>query len=1049
MFVLTAGLPARGRPGRLTALLASALILVGSTFAYAQAGNPLPYSKGFLVTGNYVVGGVDFTPQANSPVNGLATGTLNIAGVPAGADIVAAFLYWEQIFVPVSGQSATAGVAFRGTPISPTSIKASSFPLVGNPATCWGAAGSTGAVVAEFRADVLYLLPKQFDVNNTWTGKYLVNGSHTVTLPELSGNHAVQSAGATLVIVYRDPSQPLQKIVFYDGAYPAAEGATVTQPLQGFYKAAPGATAQVTYIAATGGNNHGDVAAVNGTVISPSDPFPQTSPSSDRSWANPTYSNVSLAGDTSNATFGETAVTTLGANPTPLECRSIAAMIFSTPVADVDHDGLPDGLEDAPNGLSDPPTVASPGGTPLPNLNAMGASSSHPDLFIEINAMWAPAGTSYGAVGAPYSSSTTTLTDTVGHNHMPTPDVLKMIGDVYAAHGIAVHFDVGPSAQYQSLPDGPYTCASPACNATPYLVPDAYARGGEEIQEQACSATDGSAVNCEFPAFPGTVGWKVGLQLYRDAPVANDGTELTVAQINSTWNAGAHRRRFDLNRRDYFHYVLYSHAQGRPKSPLPCLNAGTPTGFGPNGTCAAPLSDNPDYHVPLSVSGVSDLPGGNVLVSLGLWENFTGTTFVQASTTFHELGHNLNLWHGGVAAIWGDQASGTATYIEPNCKPNYLSSMSYLFQVHGLFDTAGGLHFDYSEQAENNLDETFLTDGVLTPVPTFLPAWFAPANSKLAQSLGASAATRFCNGASFSNTPPASMARVFDQPGGTTSIDWNGDGVLNSATNQNVNFDGTTAGVGIITTPLKGFNDWANVRLDQIGGGRTEMLIANDFLGSGSGDFLDFGSGDFLDIGSGDFIDFGSGDFLDIGSGDFLDFGSGDFIDIGSGDFIDIGSGDFMDLGSGDFLDIGSGDFLDFGSGDFIDIGSGSQSQEVDFDKARAIGRAPAFGLQGCVLNAAGCATVPATSPSAGHVFLQWTAPPFGQVAQYLIYRKEDSSNKPFVQIGTSPTASFVDLSQTTQGKTYDYYVITEFNDVTPHALSGKSNVVSVPIPKG
>ena len=1047
MLALSAGLPARGRPGRLTALVASALILGGSTLAYAQAKNPLPYSKGFLVTGNYVVGGVDFTPAANPPVGGFATGTLNISGVPAGADIVAAFLYWEQIFTPVSGQSATAGVAFQGTPISPTAIKASSFPVGDNPATCWGAAGSRTAVVGEFRADVLYLLTKRFDANHTWTGKYVANGNYTVTLPELSGTHAIQSAGATLVIVYRDPSQPLQKIVFYDGAYAAAEGATVTQPLQGFYKSAPGALAQVTYIAATGGNNHGDLASVNGTVISPSDAFPQTSPSSDRSWANPTYPNVSLAGDTWDNTFGETAITTLAANPTPLECRSIAAIILGTPVADADHDGLPDGLEDAVNGLSDPPTAASAAGTPLPNLNAMGASSSHQDLFIEINAMFAPAGTSYGAVGAPYSSSTTTLTDTVGHNHMPTPDVLKMIGDVYAAHGITTHFDVGDPAVYHSMPG--YACVgNPACNADPYLVPAPLARGGEQIVERACSAADGSAVNCEFPAFPGTVGWKVGLQLYRDAPVADDGTELTVAQINATWKTGTRRRRFDRNRSDYFHYILYSHAQGRPKSPLPCLGPAGPTSFPANGVCA-PLADNPDYHVPLSVSGVSDLPGGNVLVSLGLWENFTGTKFVQASTTFHELGHNLNLWHGGVAAIWGDQAAGTATYIEPNCKPNYQSSMNYLFQVHGLFDSAGVLHFDYSEQTENNLDETFLQDGVLAPLPTYMPAWFAPANSKLAQSLGVSAASRFCNGPAFSNAPPASMARVFDLPGATTAIDWNGDGVLNSATNQNVNFDGTTGGVGIITTPLYGFNDWTAIRLDQIGAGRTEVLIANDFLGAGSGDFLDFGSGDFLDIGSGDFIDFGSGDFIDIGSGDFLDFGSGDFIDIGSGDFIDIGSGDFMDLGSGDFLDIGSGDFLDFGSGDFIDIGSGSQSQEVDFDKARAIGRATAFGLQGCVINTAGCATVPSTDPTAGHVFLQWSPPPFGQVAQYLIFRKDDSTNKPFTQVGTSTTTSFVDLGQTTQGKTYDYYVKTEFNDVTPHAVSGRSNIVTIPIPKG
>jgi hypothetical protein len=1021
--------------------------------AAAPLSDPLPYSKGYLITGNYVVGGTDLTPQANpADANGFATGTVNISGVPADADVVAAFLYWEEIFTPIAGRRPAAGVKFRGTAISPTAIKASSFPIANNPATCWGAAGTSTALVAEFRADVLYLLSKRFDVNNTWTGKYLVNGSYAVTLPEISGNRAIQSAGATLVIVYRSLSEPLRKIVIYDGAYPQPEGTTVTQRLRGFYQSAAAKSAQLTYIVGTGGNNQTEQVSFNGTVVSTTDPFPQTSPSSDRSWANPSYVvSPLMPGTNANDGFGETATTAIMSGSNPAACRTSVAVIFSTAVADVDGDGIPDGLEDASSALNDPPTVVSPAGTPLPNLHAMGASSSHKDLFVEINAMWAPSGTSYGAAGAPYSSSITTLTDTAGHNHLPTPDVLKMIGDAYAAHGLTPHFDVGDVAAYHNL--GPaYVCSGlDSCNADPYLVPSAYARGGERIKERACSASDPNAVNCEFPAFPGTVGWKIGLQLYRDAPVGDTGEELTVPQIHSTWKSGLHRRRFDPIRTDYFHYVLYAHARGKPKSNLPCLDANGPASYGSNGTCALPLSDNPNYHVPLSVSGVADLPGNSVLITLGLWENFTGTGFVQASTTLHELGHNLNLWHGGLAAIFGDSAAGTPTYIEPNCKPNYLSSMNYLFQVHGLFDNAGAIHLDYSSTAANNLDETFLPDAAAAPLPPYVPAWFAPATSQLAQTLEVSPAKRFCNGPPFNSDPslvPSPMARVFGAST-TAAIDWNGNGLIDSASQQNVNFDGTAAGIGIITTPLKGFNDWASIRLDQIGAGRAEMKFSDgDFLDIGSGDFLDFGSGDFLDIGSGDFLDFGSGDFLDIGSGDFLDFGSGDFLDIGSGDFLDIGSGDFLDIGSGDFLDIGSGDFLDFGSGDFLDIGSGSPAQELDFDKARAIGRAAAFAVQGCVINTTGCLTVPKTDPTALHVLLHWSPPPFGQVAQYLIFSKDAASNKPFMQIGTSATPAFVDPNQTAGGKTFDYYVKTEFSDETPHAFSGKSNIAVVVIPK-
>ena len=124
------------------------------------------------------------------------------------------------------------------------------------------------------------------------------------------------------------------------------------------------------------------------------------------------------------------------------------------------------------------------------------------------------------------------------------------------------------------------------------------------------------------------------------------------------------------------------------------------------------------------------------MVTLGLWDEFVARPFVRAATTFHELGHNLNLWHGGQPAIWGNKAQNTATYIEPNCKPNYFSSMSYLFQKHGLFDANDQIQLDYSGTAQSDLDETktFVDTSVVTP---YRPTWFAPFPSALAASLNA------------------------------------------------------------------------------------------------------------------------------------------------------------------------------------------------------------------------------------------------------------------------------------------------------------------------
>ena len=79
----------------------------------------------------------------------------------------------------------------------------------------------------EFRANALPLLPLRVDKNGEATGKRIVNNAdlvangfplHTVKLPVRSGNNLPESAGATLVVVYRDPNpdraqNPLRKLM--------------------------------------------------------------------------------------------------------------------------------------------------------------------------------------------------------------------------------------------------------------------------------------------------------------------------------------------------------------------------------------------------------------------------------------------------------------------------------------------------------------------------------------------------------------------------------------------------------------------------------------------------------------------------------------------------------------------------------------------------------------------------------------------------------------------------------------------------------------------
>ena len=1069
--------PSRSRLRFKVASVVAVVLFTFHTGSRAQTPTPdaLQYANGLLLTGNYVVGGVDL------PKSG-GVGTINFDAargnrVPQDADIVAAYLYWETITPNANG---IGQATFRGLNI-PSAKASAQTTLPGRGAACWGTAGNANPALIVFRADVLQMLPKRLDAEGHWTGKYFVNDAdliahglplHTVTLPQQgTGNVLTQSAGATLVLVYRDPTEPLRKVVFYDGPFAQPEGAPMTQVIRGFYESSSNQSARITHIVGSGAANRHERLFFNGALVAV-DPFPAPlGGNADRGWANPTY-NVTprMPGVIATDGYGEIVTTSVAhpQNARPYECLSWAAVVFSTAVADDDRDGIPDGVEDASGGLKDPPTRARPEGQPLPNLNQMGASSSRRDLFVEINAMWAPPGTPYGSVDAPFNTTVSQVIDIDGHNHLPAPEVLKMVGDAYAANGITPHFDVGPIDDYHRrvCGDGPACAVADPTIADQYLVPSSFARGGEAIEERACDAT--GSIRCQFPSYPGTVGWRFGVQLYQDAPVQDLGGELGANDIQS-WSAGSKRRRFDRERQQFFHYLLYAHARGKAKSPLPCLDLqGNPTGYDLTQPVKACTRANPLFHVPSSASGIGDLPGNAALITLGLWDDFTGTPFVQASTTLHELGHNLNLWHGGAPALWGN--SSRRTYVEPNCKPNYLSSMNYLFQVHGLFDDIGNLHVDYSGTVFNEIGESSLTDSPLFPAPVF-PApnyqtvWYTPLNSVLATTLGAAATTRYCNGARFDpNAPPAPMARV-RALSSSAPIDWNGDGLFETSSPQDVNFD------GVLNGPLRGYNDWANVRLDQMGGLRKVRVFSNasgdfldfgsgDFLDFGSGDFLDFGSGDFLDfgsgtylvhLGSGDFLDFGSGDFLDFGSGDFLDFGSGvllqadgDFLDFGSGDFLDFGSGDFLDFGSGDFLDFGSGDFLDFGAGDFLDFGSGNGTPELDYEAAKDLGRTPPHGLTACVIGRdAGCQNAEPFTPDYHRVYLRWNAPTVGHVFVYHVYRVTGNTitaSSSADLIGSTAQRTFVDNEELPNGVQFTYFVKAEFDDETPHAISGASN---------
>src|SRR5262249_48839706 len=147
------------------------LLLFGfAQIASAQAPTPLPLGldNNYMVTGDYVVGGW----IKSTTTNGTSTGTISIPDaiaygganleqkVPAGADIVAAFLYWATVENSNvhSGQNGFFSGTNTSYPIAGTVLGNPNAPVSWSAGGCAGAANGSKTIVT-YRAEVSALLP--------------------------------------------------------------------------------------------------------------------------------------------------------------------------------------------------------------------------------------------------------------------------------------------------------------------------------------------------------------------------------------------------------------------------------------------------------------------------------------------------------------------------------------------------------------------------------------------------------------------------------------------------------------------------------------------------------------------------------------------------------------------------------------------------------------------------------------------------------------------------------------------------------------------------
>jgi X-X-X-Leu-X-X-Gly heptad repeat protein len=839
------------------------LLLMGfSQPGFSQTTPPLNFENNYFVTGDYVVAGVGLRGLG---ANGFATKQFTMpdansvpsTGVPSGADIVAAFLYWGEVEssqTPFAGQNGFFRPVFAGGP-------SKGYPITGvvlgnpNAPVSWSSGGCSGSsqgskTMRIYAADVSRFLPQDAQ------GNVQANGTYEVSLADSgsNGGGAPLTLGASLIIIYRavTPSLPLTSVVIYDGAFAPANGsATMSQTVQGFYQAASGAVSKLTHIVGNGQSNKYETVSLDGVNL-PSlygnlPPFPGYY---NGSWDNPTWSfsggSNPVKADDASAT---TTVVPTGSNS---GCVSWGAVIMSTTVQNSDNDGILDVWKQK-QGYCDASVNEGVCATTDPSwVSLPGATSGTMDLFLELDYMCS-------IVNADGTCNTTS-----GYSFYPSASALTMLTNAFSRKGTNVHI----------IPGNPG-------------YPAALATGA--VQEQTCTDTTDASGNpalCEYPNQPGLVGWKDGFEFLKNQPL-NYPDETSCEQALS----GPCIRRFQHGRKDSYHYALFAHAAGLPEwglqggtltSAVASGNTVTFTTSSPHGmkagtdrvtitdavtnpnlngtysvqaasgntfTIQIPTAANATYTKSTdpwlavasgrirSTSGVSDIGGGDSLITLGLWGAAGQTDPVQAGTLMHELGHSLGLTHGG---LYYDTPGSYAPTLEPNCKPNYQSVMSYQFQV-DLLDNGV---LDYSEQSLSPLNEASLpaglttTDGSALAYPT--TKWYTtdPPNGV------GSPAKSHCDGTPVSpNTDPDPTMYVVEGPADpiTPLSAW--------ISNSDVNFDGT------ISAALRGYDDWANLDLRQIGaaggqiygGGKLSVGAGKLSVGAGK---LSVGTGK-LSVGAG------------------------------------------------------------------------------------------------------------------------------------------------------------------------------------------------------
>jgi len=565
-----------------------AQIAAAQSGAASSTNGPLTFGNNFFVTGDYVVAGA-YNMNVNI-ANGFATGTINVpdknpatgkpnpgitgaTSVPAGAQIVAALLYWQTVekntVLPGqagSGQNGFFRPVFTGGPLTGYPISGwtdSQTTVSFSNGGCTG--GSTGKNVRTYRADVRGLLPRDANgnvvVNGTVNG--VTYGQYEVKLPSSSSTTPI-TLGATLVIIYRilSPDVPLNAIVIYDGGYaPGGTLLTMTQTVQGFYDAAESPVSRLTHIVGSGHSNKFETVSL-GTNTTPLTALPSLYPNGlppfpgfYGSWDNPTWTfpdpNLPVPLNyPANPVHDDDASATTMVAPTNSQqgCVSWGAVIFSTTVQNSDNDGLLD-VWKTHKGYCDASIHEGSCTVGMPSTGWVDLTEATPgrkDVFVQLDYMCSvlnPDGTCDIRNGNDDTMGFYSFDPTLPLNVDPTnvdpadgKTVVQKVTDAFA----------GAVSVSNTIHD-PITLHVIRTHA---------------IQEATCQDSSGSPL-CPYPNQPGVVGWPGGVIFFQNQLVDTAANNLDHDCPTLSPPASCVLR-FQRGKKDSYHYVLFGHALGLP-----------------------------------------------------------------------------------------------------------------------------------------------------------------------------------------------------------------------------------------------------------------------------------------------------------------------------------------------------------------------------------------------------------------------------------------------------------------------------------------------------